>query len=52
MFVVLLPGLFGPFWAGRVAIGVWMLLFAALGVALLPDQRVGGRRDTQRVAAS
>jgi hypothetical protein len=39
VFVVLLPGLMAPFWAGRVVIGVWMLLFAALGVALLRSPR-------------
>lgn len=39
VFAVLLPGLMGPFWAARVVIGVWMLLFAALGVALLRAPR-------------
>lgn len=44
VFVALLPGLFGPFWLGRVVIGGWMLLFAALGAALLTP--VAGRRTT------
>lgn len=34
VFVVLLPAIVAPFVVGRVAIGLWMLLFAALGVAL------------------
>lgn len=34
VFVVLLPAIFAPYVAGRIAIGVWMLLFAALGVAM------------------
>lgn len=38
VFVVLFPAVFGPQTAGRLAIGTWMLLFAALGYALL---RVG-----------
>jgi len=33
--VPLTPALFGPFVVARLAIGVWMLLFAALGWALL-----------------
>ena len=35
IFVVLLPALFGPLVAGRLAIGTWMLLFAWLGAALV-----------------
>ena len=31
VFVVLLPALFGPNWLGRVAIGIWCLLFALQG---------------------
>jgi type IV secretory pathway VirB2 component (pilin) len=31
VFVPLTPGLFGPFWLGRLVITVWMLLFALLG---------------------
>jgi Ca2+/Na+ antiporter len=33
VFVVVLPGVFGPFLAGRLAIAVWMVLWAALGAA-------------------
>jgi hypothetical protein len=35
VFVVVLPGLFGPFLVGRLAITAWMVLFGALGTALL-----------------
>lgn len=35
VFVPLFPAVFGPMVLGRLAIGVWMLLFAALGVALV-----------------
>ncbi len=34
VFVVLFPAVFGPLVAGRLAIGAWMLGFAALGVAV------------------
>jgi hypothetical protein len=34
VFVVLFPAVFGPMVAGRIAIGVWMLMFAALGLVL------------------
>ncbi len=34
VFVVLLPGLFGPMVAGRFAIAVWLLGFAALGLVM------------------
>lgn len=34
VFVIVMPALFGPFLAGRLAIGTWMLLFAALAVAM------------------
>jgi hypothetical protein len=35
VFVVMFPAVFGPMVAGRIAIGVWMLMFAALGASLL-----------------
>jgi hypothetical protein len=35
VFVPLFPAVFGPMVLGRIAIGVWMLMFAALGVALI-----------------
>ncbi|TDO54463.1 hypothetical protein EV643_101252 [Kribbella sp. VKM Ac-2527] len=35
VFVPLTPGLFGPFWLGRLVITVWMLLFALLGWTVL-----------------
>jgi hypothetical protein len=39
VFVPLLPAIFGPMVLGRIAIGVWMLLFGALGVALTRADR-------------
>jgi uncharacterized membrane protein YidH (DUF202 family) len=35
VFVVMFPAVFGPMVAGRIAIGVWMLMFAALGASLM-----------------
>lgn len=35
VFVVMFPAVFGPLVAGRIAIGVWMLMFAALGASLV-----------------
>lgn len=43
VFVVLLPAIFGPMAAGRIAIGVWMLMFAALGLALVSRGRGASR---------
>lgn len=40
VFVIVIPGVFGPFLAGRLAITVWMLMFAALGWALYTQARV------------
>jgi hypothetical protein len=43
VFVVMFPAVFGPMVAGRIAIGVWMLMFAALGASLVradPSVRV------------
>ncbi|MBW3556540.1 MAG: hypothetical protein KY454_06335 [Actinobacteria bacterium] len=37
VFVIVIPGIFGPFLAGRLAIGFWMLMFAGLGLALLGE---------------
>lgn len=34
VFVIVIPGVFGPFLAGRLALVVWMVLFMALGWAL------------------
>jgi hypothetical protein len=42
VFVVLFPAVFGPAVAGRLAIGAWMLLFAALGIVLV---RLGAPRE-------
>jgi hypothetical protein len=35
VFVIVIPGVFGPFLAGRLAITAWMIFWAALGVALI-----------------
>jgi len=32
------PAVFGPMVLGRIAIGVWLLMFAALGVALMREE--------------
>jgi hypothetical protein len=40
VFVIVIPGVFGSFLAGRLAITVWMLMFAALGWALYTRVRV------------
>jgi hypothetical protein len=37
VFVVVLPGVFGTFLEGRFAISFWMLVWTALGVALIRD---------------
>jgi hypothetical protein len=41
VFVVMFPAVFGPLVAGRLAIGVWMLMFAVLGMALVRADRDG-----------
>jgi hypothetical protein len=40
VFVIVIPGVFGPFLAGRLALVVWMLMFTALGWALYTRARV------------
>lgn len=40
VFVIVIPGVFGPFLAGRMAIVVWMLMFSALGWALYTRVRI------------
>ncbi|MFJ9087649.1 hypothetical protein ACIRL3_35105 [Streptomyces sp. NPDC102384] len=42
VFVVMFPAVFGPLAAGRIAVGVWMLMFAALGIVLVRADRNGG----------
>ncbi len=39
MFVVVTPGMFGGFVVARLAIGFWMLLFAALGWSVYVESR-------------
>ncbi len=40
VFVIVIPGVFGPFLAGRLVLAVWMLMFAALGWALYTRVRI------------
>ena len=40
VFVIVIPGVFGSFLAGRLAITVWMLMFVALGWALYTQARI------------
>lgn len=40
VFVIVIPGVFGPFLAGRLVLTVWMLMFSALGWALYTRARV------------
>jgi hypothetical protein len=35
LFVVMFPAVLGPMAAGRIAIGIWMLMFAGLGLSLM-----------------
>ncbi len=35
VFVIVIPGVFGTFLAGRLVLVTWMLMFAALGLALI-----------------
>jgi hypothetical protein len=35
VFVIVIPGVFGPFLVGRLVLSFWMLMFAGLGVALI-----------------
>jgi len=39
VFIIVIPGVFGPFLAGRLVLTVWMLMLAALGWALYADAR-------------
>lgn len=53
-FVVLTPGMFGGFVVARLAIGTWMLTFAALGWGLYADARgtAPARSQTRQHAAA
>jgi hypothetical protein len=44
VFVIVIPGVFGSFLAGRLVLVVWMMMFAALGWALYTQGRVPVRR--------
>lgn len=39
VFVIVIPGVFGPFLAGRIVLTVWMLMLAAMGWALHTEAR-------------
>jgi hypothetical protein len=41
VFVILFPAVFGLFVLGRLASGIWLLLYAALGYALWRGRTVG-----------
>jgi uncharacterized membrane protein len=43
LFVVMFPAVFGPLLVGRMAIGLWMLMFAVLGSSLIRADREGVR---------
>ena len=40
VFVIVIPGILGPFLVARLALTVWMVMFAALGWALYTRARV------------
>ena len=40
VFVIVIPGVFGSLLAGRLVLAVWMLMFAALGLALCSQARI------------
>jgi hypothetical protein len=42
LFVVMVPAVFGPMVAGRIAIGIWMLMFAGLGLSMVRSGREVG----------
>ncbi len=39
LFVVMFPAVFGPMVAGRIAIGIWMLMFTGLGLSMMRSGR-------------
>lgn len=51
VFLALLPALMGPLVAGRLAIGGWMLLFAALGLGLSQPKATLSSPAAQRTVA-
>lgn len=50
VFVVVLPGVFGPFLVGRIVLTAWMLMFAALGWALFTHARTPEARPAPGAA--
>lgn len=53
VFVMVIPGVFGPFLAGRLVLTAWMIMWAALGVALVQaEQRWSQPRGVGVDAAS
>lgn len=52
VFLIVLPGIFGGFLAGRLAIGTWMLLFAGLGSALLTPHEPADRALSRTASMS
>jgi hypothetical protein len=39
VFIIVIPGVFGPFLAGRLVLTLWMLMLGALGLALIRSTR-------------
>ncbi len=52
VFVIVIPGVFGPFLAGRLVIVVWMLMFATLGWALYTQERISEAERAPATAGS
>lgn len=49
--VIVIPGVFGPFLAGRLVLAAWMLMFAALGWALYTRVRRADAAQIRTVRA-
>lgn len=52
VFVIVIPGLLGPFLVARLALSVWMLMFAALGLAILTHARTPSTETAPATAGS
>lgn len=52
MFVVVIPGVFGPFLAGRLVLVFWMLLIGGIGFALLAPEPAARSERVGSVPAS
>jgi hypothetical protein len=52
VFAVMFPAVFGPMVAGRIAIGVWLLGFAALGLVMRSTAQSSAQSSVQSSGAS